>query len=321
MPFAGILGQDNNIALLSRSLAAGKIASAYLYEGIEGCGKKKTALAFIEAIFCGGNEGCGHCPSCRKIAGYQHPDLHLVEPDGAYIKIDQIRELQRALAFRPFEAPKKACIIEAADRLNPAAGNALLKTLEEPPGNAILILITANPDGVLPTILSRCQRLRFAPLAEATVESLLREMGSVPEVARVVASLAGGSMGKAIEIGEETALHERKNFLARVCSLSMDDISPLFAFAEEMATDKENTLELLELLTAFLRDALLLHSGSRDVVNSDLFQLLERETGSFSGRGIMERIRHVAETRSAIMSNVNARLALEVLFMRLAEHQ
>jgi DNA polymerase-3 subunit delta' len=128
-------------------------------------------------------------------------------------------------------------------------------------------------------------------------------------------------MGKAIEIGEETALHERKNFLERVCALSLDDITPLFAFAEEMATDKENTLELLELLTAFLRDALLLHSGSREVANSDLLQLLEREAGSFSGGFIMERISHVAETRRAIMSNVNARLSLEVLFMRLAGHQ
>jgi DNA polymerase-3 subunit delta' len=321
MPFTGILGQDNNIALLSRSLANGKIANAYLFEGIEGCGKKKTALAFIEAIFCGGNEGCGQCPSCRKIAGHQHPDLHLVEPDGAYIKIDQIRDLQRVLAFHPFEAPKKACIIDAADRLNPAAGNALLKTLEEPPGNALLILITANPDRVLPTVLSRCQRLRFASLAEATVENFLREMGRDPETARIVSSLAGGSMGKAIEIGEETALLERKKFLERVCALSLDEITPLFAFAEEMATDKEITLKLLELLTAFLRDALLLHSGSNGVVNSDLIQLLEREAGGFSGRGIMERINYVAETRRAIMGNVNARLALEVLFMRLAVHQ
>jgi DNA polymerase-3 subunit delta' len=244
-----------------------------------------------------------------------------VEPDGAYIKIDQIRDLQRALAFRPFEAPKKACIIEAADRLNPAAGNALLKTLEEPPGNALLILITANPDGVLPTVLSRCQRLRFASLAEATVENLLRDRGSDPEAARIVASLAGGSMGKAVEIGEETALHERKSFLESICSLSLGDITPLFAFAEELAADKENALELLELLTAFLRDALLLRSGSREVANSDLLQLLEREADCFSGGGIMERISHVAETRRAIMGNVNARLALEVLFMRLAEHQ
>jgi DNA polymerase III subunit delta' len=321
MPFAGILGQDSCIAVLTRSLATGKIAHAYLFDGIEGCGKKKTALAFIEAVFCGGTEGCGICPSCRKLGTMQHPDLHLVEPDGAFIKIDQIRELQRDLAFRPFEAPKKACIIDAVDRLNPAAGNALLKTLEEPPGNALLILITANPGSVLPTILSRCQRLHFAALPEATIATLLREKGSEPEVARIVAALAGGSMRKASEMGEETAIHERKGFLKRMSSLSLEDITPLFAIAEELAGDKENTLELLELLTAFLRDALLMSGGSREIVNADLLPLLELETRRFSGAHIMERISHVSETRRAIISNVNTRLALEVLFMRLAEHQ
>ncbi|RQW76955.1 MAG: DNA polymerase III subunit delta' [Geobacter sp.] len=319
MPFTGIRGQDNSIAVLSRSLAKGKIAHAYLFDGIEGCGKKKTALAFIEAVFCGKAEGCGHCPSCRKVAAQQHPDLHVVEPDGTFIKIDQVRALQRELAFRPFEAPKKACIIDGADRLNPAAGNALLKTLEEPPGNALMILITANPSGVLPTVLSRCQRLHFSTLPEATIAALLRETGTAPETARIAASLAGGSMRKAAEIGEEAALHERKDILGRICSLSLADITPLFALAEELAGDKENSLEILELLTAFLRDVLLLHCGSAEVVNSDLIPLLEREGARFPADKIMERISRVAEARRSLLCNVNPRLALEVLFMRLAE--
>ena len=319
MPYTGILGQDNSIALLSRTLATGKTAHAYLFEGIEGCGKKLTALAFIEAVFCGGTEGCGHCPACRKISSGRHPDLHLVEPDGAFIKIDQIRELQRELAFRPFEATKKACIIDGAERLNPAAGNALLKTLEEPPGNALLILITANPDGVLPTVLSRCQRLHFSALSEAAIDSILRERGRAPEAARIIASLAGGSMGKAIEIGEETALMERKGFLEKVGALSLGEITPLFALAEELAGDKENALELLGLLTAFLRDALLMRCGDGRVVNIDLLPLVEREAAQFSGDEIMERIGHVSECRAAITGNVNTRLALEVLLMRLAQ--
>lgn len=319
MPFTGILGQDNSIAVLSRSLAADRIAHAYLFDGIEGCGKKKTATAFIEAVFCGQSAGCGHCPSCRKLAAGQHPDLHLLEPDGAFIKIDQIRELQRNLAFRPFEAPKKACIIDAVDRLNLAAGNALLKTLEEPPGKALLILITDNPGGVLPTVLSRCQRLHFSALPEATVASLLRETGVKAETARIVASLSGGSMRKAIDIGEETSLLERMSFLERISSLSLGDITPLFAIAEELSGDKEKTLELLELLTAFQRDVLLLQNMSPEIVNSDLLPLIEREAACMSGENIIARIDHVAATRRAIQSNVNPRLALEVLFMRLAK--
>jgi DNA polymerase-3 subunit delta' len=280
-----------------------------------------TAFSFIEAVFCGKSEGCGLCPSCRKIAAGQHPDLHLVEPDGAFIKIDQIRELQRELSFRPFEAPIKACIIEAADRLNPAAGNALLKTLEEPPGNALLVLITANVGGVLPTVLSRCQRLHFSALPEATVTALLRNAGVEPEIAGIAASLSGGSMRKALDIGAETALQERKGFLEKIASLSLGNIAPLFAAAEELAGDKEKVVELLELLTAFLRDTLIMRCGGPEVVNSDLLPLIEREAAGFPEGKIMERINYVAETRRAIQGNVNPRLALDVLFMRLAERQ
>jgi DNA polymerase-3 subunit delta' len=318
MPFAGILGQDSSIAVLSRSLATGKIAHAYLFEGIEGCGKKMAALALVEAVFCGSGEGCGTCPSCRRLAALQHPDLHLVEPDGAFIKIDQIRDLQKELALRPFEAPKKACIVEAADRLNPAAGNALLKTLEEPPGNALLILLTANSGGVLPTILSRCQRLQFSALPQQTIEALLRDRGSEPETARIVASLAGGSMQKALEIGEEAALPERRSFLEKICSLSLSDIGPLFVLAEELAGDKDSASGMLELLTAFLRDTLLLQGGSGEVVNTDLLPLLTAHADRFAMDAVMGQLDHVAEARRALKANVNPRLALEVLFMRLA---
>ncbi len=318
MPFAGITGQDSSIAVLRRSLAAGKTAHAYLFDGIEGCGKKKTAIALVEAVFCGGDEGCGQCQSCRKITAGNHPDLHLVEPDGAFIKIDQIRELQRDLAFRPFEAPKKACIIDAVDRLNQAAGNALLKTLEEPPGNALMVLLTANPGGVLPTVLSRCQRLHFSALPEATIAAHLRETGVAPEAAGIAASLSGGSMRKALEIGAETALQERKGFLERVTSLSLGDIGTLFTTAEELAGDKDKALELLDILTAFLRDTLLMRSGSPEIVNSDLVPMIEKQAADFSCGKIMELIGHVGEARRAILCNVNTRLALDVLFMRLA---
>ena len=319
MPFSGIIGQDNSISLLTRTLAAGKTANSYLFEGVEGCGKKMAALAFIEAIFCGKNEGCGQCPSCRKIEGLCHPDLHLVEPDGTFIKIDQIRELQRDLALRPYEAPKKGCIIDGADRLNPAAGNALLKTLEEPPGNALMILITANPDGVLPTILSRCQRLRFSALSEAAIDAILRERGTVAEVSRIVASLAGGSMKRAIDIADETVLSMRKGFLESVGSLSLGNIAHLFTMAEELSGDRENVLDLLGLLTSFLRDALLVRHGAAGIVNADILSLVEREAAIHCAKELMDRIGHVAETRRAIMGNVNTRLALETMFMRLAE--
>lgn len=319
MPFADILGQDQGIAVLRRSLAAGKIAHAYLFEGIEGCGKHATALAYIQALFCGRGEGCGSCTSCRKLARLEHPDLHLLEPDGAFIKIDQIRELQRELAFRPFESPRKACIIDSADRLNPAAGNALLKTLEEPPGNALIILITANVGRMLPTILSRCQRLHFPALPQDIIEKHLLAQGNEPETARLAATMAGGSLGKALEISAETALTGRRQFLERIFSFSLRNIAPLLDTAEELAGDKERVPELLELLTAFLRDILLVQGGGAGVVNRDLLHLIESEAARFPMEEVMERIGQVDQARQALQRNVNARLTLELLFMRFAE--
>ena len=321
MPYGEIAGQENCLTILRRSLATGKTAHAYLFEGIEGCGKRKTAIAFIEAMFCGREEGCGSCPSCRKIAKLQHPDLHLIEPDGEYIKIDQVRQLQRELALRPFEAPRKACIIDHAERLNPAAGNALLKTLEEPPGSALIILVTGKASAVLPTILSRCQQLHFPALSQEIIEKHLLESGSTAETARIAAALAGGSMKKAFEVSAEQALDARMGILERIDSLSTGDIAPLFAAAEEFSRDKESIPDMLDLLVTYLRDILLMQAGSRELVNADLVQLIERNALRWSPEQIMERIRHVFAARFALQRNVNPRLALDLLFMRLGEQR
>jgi len=319
MPFDTIRGLDSTLGLLRRSLRSGRIAHAYLFEGIEGCGKKKTALAFIEALFCGRDEGCGTCPSCKKMAALQHPDLHLVEPEGSFIKIDQIRDLQKQLSFRPFEAPKKACIIDDAERLNPAAGNALLKTLEEPPGNALLILISAGSGSMLPTILSRCQQLHFPALPHDAIEQHLIDEGVLPETARVAASLAAGSMRKAVEISREESVQRRATLLERLAALSLGNVAALFAVAEEQAADKEAAVEMLELLTLFYRDALLLVSGGRDLANVDLIPLVERAAKSHSPTRLMEKLQQVEDASQALSRNINTRLALDVLFMRLAK--
>lgn len=319
MSFHTIVGQDKRIAILQRSLAAGRLAHAYLFEGIEGCGKKTTAIALIKAVFCAENSGCGSCPSCRKIAALQHPDLHIIEPDGAFIKIDQIRELQKELAYRPFEAPKKACIIDGADRLNQSSGNALLKTLEEPSGNALIILITSQTSLVLPTIISRCQRLLFPGLAEETITTYLTHNGIDDETAAISASLAGGSMKKALEISRGSGLAERKQLLSRILNLSVGDITPLFFAAEEIAADKEKSVELLEMLRSFFRDVLLFKSGASEVINDDLLMLIKEKAHLFSPAAILEKLEHITGARSALSRNVNTRLALEVLFMRLAQ--
>ncbi|AAR35606.1 DNA polymerase III subunit delta' [Geobacter sulfurreducens] len=319
MPFSRVLGQETAVNVLQRALRSGKTAHAYLFEGIEGCGKMTTALAFIEAAFCRRDDGCGSCPSCRKMAGLQHPDLHRLAPEGAFIKIDQVRELQRELSLRPVEAPMKACIIDDADRLNPAAANALLKTLEEPPGNALLILLTTNPAGILPTVRSRCQLLRFSPLPERVIEEYLTDAGREPAAARLAASLAGGSLSRALEMEEGSAGTARQGLIERLRTLTLEEITPLFAAAEELAADRERAVEALGTLTSLLRDVLLIQGGSNEVVNRDLVDLLEEEACRMSPERTLTRLGHVMEARQALQRNANPRLTMDVLLMRLAD--
>ena len=318
MSFAGILGQDTCIEVLKRSIDSGKVAHAYLFEGVEGCGKSLTARAFIEAVFCGKKESCGNCPSCRKMISGQHPDLHLVRPEGSVIKIEQIRRLQHELSYRPVEAPKKACIIEDADRLNQSSGNALLKTLEEPPGNALIILVTANASAVLPTILSRCQRLHFAALSESVVTSILLASDVPEERALVAASLAGGSVAAAQRIAAENTFAVREKFLEQARSFSLGNVSAIFAAAEELARGKERVPEVLDLLKSFYRDALLMRSGCERLANPDLASSVAGVAERCSIEQIMERIDFVSQAEHALARNVNPRLTLEVLFMRMA---
>lgn len=318
MPFSDVIGQDRAIAVLRRSISMQRVAHAYLFSGIEGCGKRKSALAFIQAVFCGGDEACGVCPSCRKLASGRHPDLHVLEPDGAFIKIDQVRELQKELSYRPFEAPKKACIIDGADKLNLSSGNALLKTLEEPPGDAIMILIAPERSAVLQTILSRCQALSFQPLSAQLIEERLLRDRFPAEAARVAATLAGGSLRRGIEIATDGVLEGRSGFLTRVVALNLKDVAALFAAAEEFAADKEGLPGLLELLLSFLRDILIYRSTPGALANADLEQLIALEAARCPEARIMELIEQLVAMRRMLARNVNARLALEVFFMRFA---
>jgi DNA polymerase III subunit delta' len=319
MPFSEIIGQDSAISVLRRSISVDRVAHAYLFSGIEGCGKRKTALAFVQAVFCGKDEACGVCSSCRKIASGQHPDLHILEPDGAFIKIDQVRELQKELSYRPFEAPKKACIIDGADKFNASSGNALLKTLEEPPGEALMILIAQERSAVLQTILSRCQALPFQPLPAELIETRLERDGFAPEAARVAATLSGGSLRRAMDIAADGVLEARSAFLARVVALRLNDAATIFQTAEELAADKEGLPAFLELLLSFLRDILIYRATPEAVANADLHELIAREAERASQETVIGLIEQLVSLRAMLARNVNARLALEVFFMKFAE--
>lgn len=322
MPFAEIVGHERVVEVFRRSIRSGKTAHSYLFEGPSGCGRRKTALALIQAIFCrdAGDDACGVCPACRKVASGNHADIHSVEPlpDKRDISIDQLREMQRELALRPYEAPRKACIIEPADRMSVNAANSLLKTLEEPPGNAIIILLTENADMLLPTIRSRCQLVRFAPLSPEHVARLLERGGMESASASLLALMADGSMQRALELDDESLATRRELLLTHLSGLSLERIATVFEASEELAGNRDETLETIDMLISFFRDMIYLATGCGNIVNTAIRPALE----AFASRWRLDRTLQLAndvmETRRAVQRNANVKLALDQLFMKMA---
>jgi DNA polymerase-3 subunit delta' len=321
MTFDHVLGHERPKSILRRALSSGRLAHAYLFEGPEGVGKRLMALALVRAVFCSDGTGCGSCSACRKVDHQNHPDLHQLEAQGAAIKIEQIRQLQRELSFRPLEAPKKVCLIDGAEKMNPAAGNALLKTLEEPTGSALLILLTPRPQSVLSTIRSRCQRLPFARLPLSTLRAVLVEQLQVDEThGHVLAALSEGSFKKALGRDRELYLERRPLLLKALTALSPASVAPLLDLAQELAEEKERLPEILEILQAFYRDQLLLHHGrpEEELVNLDLLEKLRREAARETIPSLLGKLEAIASSRRQLERNVNRQLAMDVLLMRLA---
>lgn len=320
MTFARILGHDQQKDILRRALNTGRLAHAYLFEGPEGVGKRLMAMALSRAVFCSEGSGCGSCAPCRKIDHNNHPDLHLLEPDGTTIKIEQVRELQQQLSLRPLEAPRKICIIDGADWLNTAAGNALLKTLEEPSGSTLLLLLSAHAEGVLPTIRSRCQRLPFGRLPQPLVREALREMGGGDGAeAHILAALSDGSFKKALGKNRDLYLEQRKRLIKSVTALSPGSIIPLFDLATELAEDKEHLPEILEIFQSFFRDMLLHRHGAavEELVNIDLLEKIERLQARETVRSLLGKLDALTACRRHLERNVNRQLAVEVLLLNL----
>jgi DNA polymerase-3 subunit delta' len=324
MTYAGILGHERQKAILKRAQSSGRLAHAYLFEGPEGVGKRLVALALARSLFCATRNGCGECPACRKVDHQNHPDLHIVEADGNTIKIEQIRALQKELSFRPLEGERKICVIEAAEKMNASSGNALLKTLEEPAGHALLILLTSRPDAVLPTIRSRCQRLPFSRLPTATIRRALTEADAGNEAhAHILATLSDGSFHKALGRDRDLYLERRKTILKAVTALSHSSYLPLFELAAELAEEKERLSEILDILRAFYRDLLLCQHGwpEEDLVNRDLIEKIRRIAAQESPPSLLRKIEAINAAYFYLERNVNGQLIFEVLLMRLTATQ
>ncbi len=318
MTFASIIDHDRQKEILRQALKNGRLAHAYLFEGPEGVGKKLMALALARALFCDSGNGCGECAACRKVDHLNHPDLHILSAEGTQIKIDQVREIQRDLSLRPMEGTIKVCLIDGAEGLNPAAANALLKTLEEPRPGTLIILLSAKPETLLDTIRSRCQRLKFNRLSRVRLAEILEHRLGLEEAeAQVMAALADGSFKKAFGNNQDFYLKERKERLKALVALSTGSIFPLFELAQELADDKEMLPETLDIFQSFYRDLLLLKYGrpQSELVNLDLRETLHRESATEQPPALLKKLAAIEQARFHLQRNVNRQLAMETMLM------
>ncbi len=320
MTFANIIDHDRQKKVLGLALKNKRLAHAYLFEGPEGIGKKLMALALARALFCTAGEGCGECAACRKVDHLNHPDLHLLSADGTQIKIDQVRKLQQELSLRPLEAEVRVCLIDGAETLNAAAANALLKTLEEPLPGTLLILLSAKPEMLLDTIRSRCQRLRFQRLSRSRLAEILEHRLELSETeARVVAALADGSFKKAFGENRSLFLEKRQKLLKSLVSLSDGSIFPLFDLAQDLADDKENLPDILDIFQSFYRDLLLLLHGrpESELVNIDMRETLYAQSRLEQVDGLIKKLEALDQARLHLQRNVNRQLAMETMLMEM----
>ncbi len=327
MGFEELIGQELIINTLQASLASGSTSHAYLFSGPPGSGKRTISLTFARALNCTGpgNVPCECCLSCRKCSSGSHPDLYLVKPQGASVKMEQLREIKDSLYYYPSEGFRKVCIIVDADLVTLPAANSLLKILEEPPGDLVFMLLSSRPWAVLPTIVSRCCHFALKPLSAEEMERLLDRHASLSgEEKGIVAALAGGNPGKALELsggGNFREQYEKALIIAE--TVEEGTMEELFSRAEELAAD-ENLNALLELLLIIYRDRLVSRLSGRgagkNVLISSSFPINNKyrcETALKTGYRLEKICSSILYLQAELSGNVNRRMALETLFLKM----
>jgi len=263
---------------------------------------------------------CGSCNSCRKIESNIHPDIIRLKPSGPFIKIDQVRALCQTLAMKPYEAGVRVVIIFDAQALNPAAGNALLKVLEEPPARTVLILIATHTSDLLPTIVSRCQPIRFNPISRANLESVLvRDHGLDAADATIIAAMAAGSVSRALRMYRSHWIKRRYWLITEMESLSTGSLNRLLAFGNQLAAQKDALPDALEVLKSWLRDLVIAKLHPDKIVNRDLDSKLHQLSPKMSLPSLLSKFETIQSTQNAIQAGTNIRLAMESMVLKLSQ--
>ncbi len=312
------------VSFLLETIKGHQMHHAYLFYGPEGVGKASLAREYGKAIICRekGKDACNSCLFCRRVDSYNHPDLQEILPEDNYLRIDQIRDFQRELFYRPYEADKKVYILQDAHLMREEAQNCLLKTLEEPPDYAVLILITNNRDGLLPTVISRCHQVLFSPLSTEILCRKLREKFDLSEErAFIYSRLSEGSLTRASQLVEEEEVWARREEIVTFfLRLHRSGYTDAFLTLEEMVKKYgERMDEVFRTFLSLFRDLLLLQEGGsdRELINYDYREDLLLLTRDYH-QGELERvIRQTEKTHNDLKRHALKQLALESYWLKI----
>lgn len=336
MAFRDLVNQDHAVLLLRSAIRAKHVAHAYLFVGPPGVGRLDAAKAFAQLLNCERpveEDACGECRACRLIFKSQHPDVRvldierglLFDPEDrsktGIITIDQIRALRKEVVYPPLEGSTKVYVLVNADRMTPEAGNSLLKVLEEPPPQVVVILIAESTVPMLPTVVSRCQLVRFSLIPLPLIEkALVDRHGVAPGQARFLASLSGGQLGRAITWAtSEDALALREKVLDLLVRFERPDLLGRMDAAEELAKDKDTLPEVMDIALFWYRDLLVWRETPDEalLVNLDRKDTIASLAAAIDPAQLNDRILAVQDAKDALRRNVHPRLALEAFFLRI----
>lgn len=326
--FEEIVGHKEIIRHLQNAIRLGKVSHAYIFSGETGCGKKLLATAFAMTLQCEqrGVDPCLTCSSCKKAMSKNHPDIiNITHEKPNSIGIEDIRsQLIDDVAIKPYCSSYKIYIISEAEKLTLQAQNALLKTIEEPPAYAVILLLTNNMDALLPTITSRCVKLGLRPVKESMVKEYLMEKLHIPDYqAKMDASLAQGNIGKAKQLAQSEDFAQVAENALRLLRRSGDmELYELVDAIKMLSADKQNIYDYLDLFTMWFRDVLLF-KATREVdglVFKDQFNDIKERAGKSSYEGLETIIDAIEKARTRLHANVNFDPVMELLFLTIKEN-
>jgi DNA polymerase III subunit delta' len=309
--------------ILVQSVRQHRLPPAYLFAGPAGVGKRSTAWALAKALNCPSQNGdaCDQCAVCWRIERHLHPDIHLVEPDGQVIKIDQVRRLREVLALQAYEGQVKVAILDDVSKLTVEAGNALLKVLEEPPTQTLFVLICQQLGSLPATVLSRAQVLRFGLLTHEQVVALLRQHGRDPAAAERTAYFSSGRVGAALTLDLPAALERRAEALALWRQGRAGDAAGSLCVAEQWAKRKRDLDSLFEMLLALIRDAVVSRAGGTEalLMHADVDDALFPLVAGVPSPILWDVFEIVHSAQEAIAHNANPQLAFEVMLCKIGD--